>query len=306
MKKIFLLSILMGITGFNFLKAQQVMDLYPGKIPGAKAIPTAYKEIQSLNNGKVTGLSKVFHPTLAVYQPVKGKSNGTAVIICPGGGYSHLAIGHEGEEVALTFAKIGVTAFVLKYRLPEDSIMEDKSFAPLQDAEQAIYTIRQNAAKWGVDPAKVGIMGFSAGGHLASTLTVHYMDSKIANPEKISLRPDFAVLIYPVISFLSSPHVGSMHNLIGKDGSQAQKEYFSNEMGVNANTPPSFLVHANDDDAVPVENSILFNQALVKNKVPVETHLYQAGGHGFGLHNKTTADEWFARLENWMKSNKFL
>jgi len=306
MKKIFLLSILMGITGFNFLKAQQVMDLYPGKIPGAKAIPTAYKEIQSLNNGKVNGLSKVFHPTLAVYQPTKGKSNGTAVIICPGGGYSHLAIGHEGEEVALTFAKIGVTAFVLKYRLPEDSIMEDKSFAPLQDAEQAIYTIRQNAAKWGVDPAKVGIMGFSAGGHLASTLTVHYMDSKIANPEKISLRPDFAVLIYPVISFLSSPHVGSMHNLIGKDGSQAQKEYFSNEMGVNANTPPSFLVHANDDDAVPVENSILFNQALVKNKVPVETHLYQAGGHGFGLHNKTTADEWFARLENWMKSNKFL
>ena len=306
MKKIFLLSILMGITGFNFLKAQQVMDLYPGKIPGAKAIPTAYKEIQSLNNGKVTGLSKVFHPTLAVYQPVKGKSNGTAVIICPGGGYSHLAIGHEGEEVALTFAKIGVTAFVLKYRLPEDSIMEDKSFAPLQDAEQAIYTIRQNAAKWGVDPAKVGIMGFSAGGHLASTLTVHYMDSKIANPEKISLRPDFAVLIYPVISFLSSPHVGSMHNLIGKDGSQAQKEYFSNEMGVNANTPPSFLVHANDDDAVPVENSILFNQALVKNKVPVETHLYQSGGHGFGLHNKTTADEWFARLENWMKSNKLL
>jgi len=306
MKKIFLLSILMGITGFNFLKAQQVMDLYPGKIPGAKAIPAAYKEIQTLNKGKVTGLSKVFHPTLAVYQPVKGKSNGTAVIICPGGGYSHLAIGHEGEEVALTFAKIGVTAFVLKYRLPEDSIMEDKSFAPLQDAEQAIYTVRQNADKWGVDPAKVGIMGFSAGGHLASTLTVHYMDSKIANPEKISLRPDFAVLIYPVISFLSSPHVGSMHNLIGKDGSQAQKEYFSNEMGVNANTPPSFLVHANDDDAVPVENSILFNQALVKNKVPVETHLYQAGGHGFGLHNKTTADEWFARLENWMKSNKFL
>jgi len=306
MKKIFLLSILMGITGFNFLKAQQVMDLYPGKIPGAKAIPAAYKELQTLNKGKVTGLSKVFHPTLAIYQPAKGKSNGTAVIICPGGGYSHLAIGHEGEEVALSFAKIGVTAFVLKYRLPEDSIMEDKSFAPLQDAEQAIYTVRKNAAKWGVDPAKVGIMGFSAGGHLASTLTVHYMDSKIANPEKISLRPDFAVLIYPVISFLSSPHVGSMHNLIGKDGSQAQKEYFSNEMGVNANTPPSFLVHANDDDAVPVENSILFNQALVKNKVPVETHLYQSGGHGFGLHNKTTADEWFARLENWMKSNKLL
>lgn len=303
MKKIWLLIIGMGIMSSTALKAQQVIALYPGAIPGAKTIPADYKEIRAVKDGKLTGLSKVFDPSLSIYQPAKGKANGTAVIICPGGGYSHLAITHEGDEVAQRFAELGVTAFVLKYRLPDDAIMADKSFAPLQDAQQAIYLVRKNAGKWGVNPAKVGIMGFSAGGHLASTLTVHYGDSKIANPEKINLRPDFAVLIYPVISFLASPHTGSLKNLIGPDGTQAQKEYFSNERHVDANTPISFLVHANNDDTVPVENSILFNQALVKNKVPVETHLYQAGGHGFGLHNKTTTDEWFVRLQNWMHTN---
>jgi len=306
MKRIWLLSLGIGIMGMNTLKAQQVMDLYPGKIPGAKAIPATYKELERISDGKVTGLSKVSHPTLTLYQPDPAKANGTAVIICPGGGYSGLAVAHEGEEVGRKFAEIGVTAFVLKYRLPSDSIMADKSFGPLQDAEQAIYTVRKNAAKWKIDPARIGIMGFSAGGHLASSLTVHYGDVKIENAEKLSLRPDFAVLLYPVISFISSPHVGSKNNLIGAEGSEAQKEYWSNERHVNANTPKTFLVHANDDGAVPVENSILFNQALVKNKVPVEAHLYQAGGHGFGLHNKTTSDEWFAHLFNWMKANELL
>lgn len=288
------------------LNAQQVIALYPGAIPGAKTIPAAYKEISAVKDGKLTGLSKVFDPSLSIYQPEKGKANGTAVIICPGGGYAHLAMTHEGDEVARKFVEMGVTAFVLKYRLPDDTIMVDKSFAPLQDAEQAIYLVRKNAAKWGINPAKVGIMGFSAGGHLAATLAVHYGDSKIVNPEKINLRPDFAVLIYPVVSFLASPHTGSLKNLIGANGTQAQKEYFSNELHVDANTPISFIVHANDDDTVPVENSVLFNQALVKNKVPVETHLYQAGGHGFGLHNKTTADEWFDRLQHWMSMNNLL
>jgi len=306
MKRIWLLSLGIGIMGMNTLKAQQVMDLYPGKIPGAKAVPATYKELERINDGKVTGLSKVSHPTLTLYQPDPAKANGTAVIICPGGGYSGLAVAHEGEEVGRKFAEIGVTAFVLKYRLPSDSIMVDKSFGPLQDAEQAIYVVRKSAAKWKIDPAKIGIMGFSAGGHLASSLTVHYGDVKIENAEKLSLRPDFAVLLYPVISFISSPHVGSKNNLIGKDGSEAQKEYFSNERHVDAHTPKTFLVHANDDKAVPVENSILFNQAMVKNKVPVETHLYQGGGHGFGLHNKTTSDEWFEHLVNWMKSNGLL
>ncbi|SEA21065.1 alpha/beta hydrolase [Pedobacter hartonius] len=304
MKKFWLLCLGLSMIGLQTLKAQEVMNLYPGKIPGAKTPPASYKEIQTVKDGKVTGLSKVFQPTIALYQPNPAKTNGTAVIICPGGGYAHLAIGHEGDEVAKRFAENGVTAVVLKYRLPDDTTMVDRSFGPLQDAEQAIYMVRKNAARWKINPAKVGIMGFSAGGHLASSLAVHYGDSKIENRENLSLRPDFAILIYPVISFLASPHTGSVKNLIGANGTEAQKEYFSNERQVNAQTPITFLVHANDDKTVPVENSILFDEALVKNKVAVETHLYQAGGHGFGLHNKTTTDDWFVRLQNWMTANK--
>jgi acetyl esterase/lipase len=306
MKSFWLWSIgIMMITGSS-LQAQEILDLYPGKIPGAKPVPATYKEIDVVKDGKVTSGTKVSRPTLTMYQPEASKANGTAVIICPGGGYSHLALGHEGEDVARKFNEYGVTAFVLKYRLPSDSIMTDKSFGPLQDAQQAIYLLRKNAAAWKINPSRIGIMGFSAGGHLASTLTVHYADVKIENKEKLSLRPDFSVLIYPVLSFISSPHTGSVKNLIGANGSDAQKEYFSNERHADANTPITFMVHANDDATVPVENSILFNQALVKNKVPVETHLYQGGGHGFGLNNKTTTDQWFDRLTAWMKANKFL
>jgi acetyl esterase/lipase len=306
MKSFWLLSISMVLITGSSLHAQEILDLYPGKIPGAKPVPETYKEIDVVKEGKVTSGTKVSHPTLTIYQPEASKANGTAVIICPGGGYSHLALGHEGEDVARKFNEYGVTAFVLKYRLPSDSIMTDKSFGPLQDAQQAIYLLRKNAAMWKINPSRIGIMGFSAGGHLASTLTVHYADVKIENKEKLSLRPDFSVLIYPVLSFISSPHTGSVKNLIGAGGSDAQKEYFSNERHVNANTPITFLVHANNDATVPVENSILFNQALVKNKVAVETHLYQGGGHGFGLNNKTTTDQWFDKLTAWMKANKLL
>jgi len=306
MRKFWLLSLGLGMIGLQTVKAQQIIELYAGAIPGAKTAPASYKEIQTVKDGKVTGLSKVFHPTVALYQPAAGKANGTAVIICPGGGYQHLAIGHEGDEIAKRFIENGVTAIILKYRLPDDTTMVDKSFGPLQDAEQAIYLVRKNAAKWNINPAKVGIMGFSAGGHLASSLAVHYRDSKIENKEKLSLRPDFAILIYPVISFTAPTHAGSVKSLIGANGTQEQKEYFSNEKHVDAQTPITFLVHANDDNAVPVENSILFDQALVKNKVAAETHLYQAGGHGFGLHNKSTSDDWFERLQNWMTANKLL
>ena len=304
MRKFWLLSLGIGMIGLQTVNAQEVIALYPGAIPGSKAAPASYKEIQTVKEGKVTGLSKVFHPTITLYQPAADKANGTAVIICPGGGYQHLAVAHEGDEVAKRFNEKGVTAIVLKYRLPDDTTMVDKSFGPLQDAQQAIYMLRKNAVKWKINPARIGIMGFSAGGHLASSLAVHYADSKIENKEKLSLRPDFAILIYPVISFLDSPHMGSVKNLIGANGTQAQKEYFSSERQVNAQTPITFLVHANNDTAVPVQNSILFDQALVKNKVAVEAHLYPGGGHGFGMHNKTTSDDWFERLENWMAANK--
>lgn len=288
-------------------QAQEVMPLYPGVIPGAKVTPSDYKELTAEKDGKVTGLSKVFFPELRLFQPPsKDKSNGTAVIICPGGGYAHLAIGHEGDDVARRFAAIGVTAIVLKYRLPDHEIMTNKALAPLQDAQQAIYMVRKNAAKWGIDSGKIGIMGFSAGGHLAASLAVHYKDAQFSNPEKLSLRPDFSILIYPVISFGPSTHTGSVQNLIGSKATAADRHYFSNEKHIMDDTPPTFLVHANDDTVVLVENSILFIQALRRKGVPVEAHLYQAGGHGFGMHNPTTTDDWFERLENWMKNNKLL
>ena len=301
-----LTALLMVLLSANGLRGQEIIKLYPGTIPGAKAMPSSYVETVAEGKDGVTRVAKVSIPTMQVFIPEKSKANGTAVIICPGGGYGILAIDHEGYDVARRFNELGVTAFVLKYRLPSDEIMGDKSFGPLMDAQQAIYLLRRDAAKWNIHKDKIGVMGFSAGGHLASTLTVHYDDVKIENKERLSLRPDFSILIYPVISFITSPHVGSANNLIGANATAAQKEYFSNERHVDAQTPPSFLVHANDDGAVPVENSVIFNQALVKNKVKSEMHLYQAGGHGFGLNNRSTADDWFERLVNWMKSNKFL
>ncbi|KIO77983.1 1,4-beta-xylanase [Pedobacter lusitanus] len=305
MNKNWLLLLIM-ITGVNIGQAQEVMKLYSGKIPGAKPAPSAYKEKETIIKGKVFGLSKVTDPSLSLYKPDPLKANGTAVIICPGGGYAFLATDHEGDEVARRFAAMGVTAFVLKYRLPNDTIMVDKSSGPLQDVQQAIYLVRKNAASWNINPAKVGIMGFSAGGHLAASLAVHYEDRKNKATEGTNLRPDFAILIYPVISFTASAHTGSVKKLIGPNAVEAQKEYFSNELHVNAQTPVTFLVHANDDDTVPVENTILFTQAMVKHKVPVETHLYQAGGHGYGMHNKKTSDEWFMRLQEWMSANHLL
>lgn len=299
-------SILMILMCTVSLKAQEIVKLYPGAIPGSKPTPADFKETAPVGEDGIIRVSKVSEPTLTVFLPAKEKATGAAVIICPGGGYGILAINHEGYNVAKRFTDVGVAAFVLKYRLPDDAIMVDKSFGPLMDAEQAIYLVRKQAKKWNVDPSKIGIMGFSAGGHLASTLTVHYNDIKIENKEKLSLRPDFSILIYPVVSFLESPHTGSANNLAGANATQAQKEYFSNERHVTPETPPTFLVHANDDYGVPVQNSIIFNQALVANKVKAEMHLYQNGGHGFGLKNTTTSDDWFERLTNWMKSNKFL
>lgn len=303
------LAILAFMTLLPFgptLKAQEIVNLYRGVIPGAKATPETYVENTETGADGITRVSKVSQPTLTVFLPAKEKATGAAVIICPGGGYGILAINHEGYDVAKRFNEIGVVAFVLKYRLPSPEIMKDPSFGPLQDAQQAIYTVRLNAGKWNVMPSKIGIMGFSAGGHLASSLTVHYDDVKIQNEKQLSLRPDFSILIYPVITFGEATHSGSRKNLLGETPSEAQLKYFSNETGVNVKTPPTFLVHANDDKGVPPENSILFNQALVKAGVKGEMHIYQGGGHGFGLKNKTTTQDWFKTMGAWMKSNKIL
>ncbi len=283
--------------------AQEVISLYGGAIPGAKPTPASYVEENDLVKDGTARITKVSKPELYVFRPTN--PTGAAVIICPGGGYTLLALDKEGLKVAKRFQEIGITAFVLKYRLPSDLIMKDKTIGPLQDALQAIYLVRKNAASFGVNPAKVGIMGFSAGGHLASSASTHYADMKIDNEDNISLRPSFSILIYPVITFGQYTHAGSVLRLLGEKPTDEQIKYFSSERQVTAETPPTFMVHANNDKAVPVQNSLRYNEALVKNGVPAELHIYQAGGHGFGLFNKTTNDDWFERLKNWLQANKF-
>ncbi|MES1226440.1 MAG: alpha/beta hydrolase, partial [Bacteroidota bacterium] len=270
-----------------------------GDIPGSKQ--STIKEQDVFANGAIR-ISSVITPTLTRFTPLK--PNGTSVIICPGGGYGRLAIDHEGVEVARAFNEYGVTAFVLKYRLPMDSIMMDKTIGPLQDAQQAIRMVRKQSVAWGLNPDKIGIMGFSAGGHLASTAATHFTNLADASlKDTTSVRPDFAILIYPVISFNDSiTHMGSKINLIGKKPSMELTNKFSNELQVTKNSPPAFLVHAGDDGTVPVENSIRYYQACIKNKVPTEMHLYPKGGHWFGMHNRTTSDQWFERLINWMNT----
>ena len=302
MKK--LLTITIFLLAMINADAQQDMLLYNGVIPGAKVPPTTYREESITGEDGVLRISKVTSPEMIAYLPKK--PNGTAVIICPGGGYEILSLVQEGVKVAEKLNEIGVAAFVLKYRLPSDLIMVDKTMGPLQDALQAMYLVRKNASLWGINPAKIGIMGFSAGGHLAASVSVHYNDLKVQNQEQISLRPDFSILIYPVISFGTVTHAGSVKNLLGENPTAAQRSYFSSQNYVNGQTPPAFLVHANNDASVPVKNSILYNEALAKFKVPAEMHIYPAGGHGFGLQNKTTKDDWFERLKNWMESNQWL
>lgn len=286
----------------NTVMAQTVteMNLYPGAVPGS--IQSSVKErTLVLANGGIR-IYTVITPTLKKYSPAK--PNGASVIICPGGGYERLSMDHEGEDMARALNEFGITGFVLKYRLPNDSIMIDKMIGPLQDAQQAIRMVRQQATAWGLNPAKIGIMGFSAGGHLAASAATHFnvpADSSLK--DTTSVRPDFAILIYPVISLIDSiAHKGSKNRLLGKNPAEALVKKFSNELQVTKKSPPAFLVHAGDDGTVPVENSIRYYQACIKNKVPAEMHLYPKGGHGFGMKNKTTADKWLDRLINWMNT----
>lgn len=283
--------------------AQQTIPLYSGKIPNSKI---SINEEQITANALVdTVTRKVSIPTLTIFLPLKNLSKGSAVIICPGGGYGGLLTKREGSDVARAFAKLGVTAFVLKYRLPNDAIMEDKSIGPLQDALQALKMVRQNAVKWNIDASKIGIMGFSAGGHLASSAGTHFDAQIIENSANIDLRPSFMVLINPVISFSNEiGHIGSRNNLLGKSPSPEKMTFFSNELHVNPSTPQTFLVHTADDTVVSPENSFRFYHALRKNKVNAELHIYSEGEHGF--LKKPVFEEWFGRTVNWMKDRNLI
>jgi len=284
--------------------AQTDVPLYDSVLPNA--IPCSVTETSSIDNG-ILIIGNVTKPTLTAYFPPKDKINGAAVLVIPGGGYGIVAAGHEGSDIAKAFNAAGVTAFVLKYRIPNDACMTDKMFVPLMDAQQALYIIRKNAVEYGIDTAKVGVIGFSAGGHLAATLSTHFdrpVRTELANAD---LRPNFSMLIYPVISFNETiAHMGSRENLIGKNADSSWVHYFSNEEQINAQTPPAFFVHAADDNVVPCANSIVYFTALQKLKIPTELHIYEHGGHGFGLNNTTTQDKWFESCLNWLRTNKWM
>jgi len=299
-----ILPILTALHLMTMANAQQrEIPLYDGAIPNSKPA----KDQEQSEPGNKWSLSLVSRPTLKIYLPPKQKATGMAIVVVPGGGYSHLAMGHEGIEIAEKLNEIGIAAFVLKYRLPSDETMVNKEIGPLQDAQRAIQLVRQNAGAWGVDTGRVGIIGFSAGGHLASTAGTHFSKTYIDNPGNISLRPSFMILMYPVISFSDSiAHRGSRDNLVGKNAPPEKIREYSNELQVTPSTPPAFLIHAGDDKTVLVANSIHFYEALQHNGVPAEMHIYPHGGHGFGLHNNTTKDLWFDRLITWLGDNGWL
>ena len=296
-----LVALLLSASSQLFAQDMKQIPLYPNGVPNSKPTPADY-----LENDDNSHADKVSIPTLTPFLPEKGTANGTAVIICPGGGYRNLSIVKEGYAVAKEFNKIGVTAFVLKYRLPSDAIMVDKTIGPFQDAQAAIQMIRAHAAEYGINPNKVGIMGFSAGGHLASTAGTHFNKAVIDNPSNINLRPDFMMLLYPVITFGDMAHKGSKDNLLGQNPSTAMIDLYSNEKQVTPETPITFIVQAQDDKTVPVQNSLMFYDALVKNKVKAEMHIYTAGGHGFGLNNTTSKQHWFDWCRDWMDANGLL
>ena len=287
------------------LLAQQTFPLYSGTVPDSK--PSGVQETSiTLPNGGVR-ISNVVQPNLTAFLPAPGTANGTAVIICPGGGYTRLSIDSEGYDVAKRLNEMGITAFVLKYRLPNDQSQPDKTIAPLLDAQQALRLVRQQAAKYSLNPERIGLLGFSAGGHLAASAGTQFAQPVGANPGPVSVRPAFLVLLYPVISFSDSlKHAGSRQNLLGANPPAELVRQYSNESRVTAQTPPTFLVHAQDDKTVPVQNSIAFYQACLYHQVPAEMHLYPHGGHGFGLHNKTTKDDWTEHLKNWLDANGWL
>lgn len=294
------------ITANTALSAQnKIIEVWNGKIPGEIKDP-GYKQI--VDSAYYIKLRNISKPVIEVYPAPVDNNSGAAMVVCPGGGYYGVSFLSEGVEIAKWLNQLGITAIVLHYRLPNDAIMENKSIAPLQDGQEAIRIVRRNAKEWGIDPHKIGIIGFSAGGHLASAVSTHF-NEKVYDPiDATSARPDFSVLIYPVISMDSTiTHSGSRENLLGKHPSAELVKHFSNELQVSKETPPAFLIHSIDDGAVPVQNSIDYALAMKKQNVPCELHIYQSGGHGYGLgKSKNTESTWPQTCRKWLEARGYI
>lgn len=281
-------------------EAKEVVALYPA----AQLPPDAASQVEQCNDHGC--ISNVHVPTLSVYLPATGAS-GCGVVVCPGGGYGALACGHEGCDIARWFNDNGIAAFILKYRLPAAG---HRHPAPLQDVQQAFRIVRANAAKWGVDPHRVGVMGFSAGGHLAGSAMTHLQPAGPApagQPGGQSIRPDFGILIYPVVT-MTEPfgHAGTRDNLLGQNPPAAGAFGLSNELQVTPDTPPAFFAHSMDDGGVPVENTLVFAKAMRRAGVKAEVHLFPEGGHGYGMGAPgTLQSRWPAMCIQWLKQSGF-
>jgi len=289
--------ILLPLTGQN-----QIIPLWTGDPPNYRETG----EVTIWDTADFIRVRNVQKPDIAVFLPSKKNTTGEAVIVCPGGGYGILAYDWEGSDIARWLNSKGIAAFVLKYRLPgaKSNIVPYKS--PLLDAQRAMRLVRFHAGKWNIDPGKIGIMGFSAGGHLASTLSTHFDAGDPQNQDPVeheSCRPDFSVLVYPVISFTKEyTHAGSRENLLGKDADPELVQHFSNELQVTGETPPAILIHSGDDGAVPVENSMVYYHALQKNQITSELHIYPYGGHGYSLAiGQGHLSTWPDRVIEWIR-----
>jgi acetyl esterase/lipase len=280
-----------------------ILPLWEGPPPNPQ--PAGPPE-QRVQEGAILWVQHVQNPRIEVRLPARGNATHQAVVVCPGGGYGGLAYDWEGTDIAGWLNSRGIAAIVLTYRLPVDGdVAHQKWLCPLLDAQRAIRLTRAHAADWDLDPAKVGIMGFSAGGHLASTAGTHFDagDPKAADPvDRFSSRPDFMVLVYPVISMREGiTHPGSRLNLLGEHPTEELVRHYSNELQVTADTPPTFLVQAGDDTVVPVQNSLLFYEALLAHHVSAELHLYPHGGHGFSLAlDKGRLQDWTQLCARWL------
>jgi acetyl esterase/lipase len=291
-------TLLIFIICFQQATAQQI-PLYENDVPNSRKVPADHLE-QTDTDGLVT---RITQPALIPFFPEKQTATGTAILIFPGGGYRLLSLG-ACEEIAKALNKEGIAAFIVKYRLPNDTIMITRSIGPLQDAQAAIRRVRKRAAEWGIDPNKVGMMGLSAGGHLVSMEGTQLNRVVIDNEEKINLRPDFMALLYPVIIY--DPAIPrTRENLIGKEPSSELLNLYSTDKHVTAATPPTFMVHAADDDVIPVKNTLSFFDALLKANVKAEMHILQSGGHGFALTDANSKDNWFRMFKSWLIENGF-
>lgn len=286
------LIVLLFATAATAAEKPLVLDVWPGKVPGETGQIGDEKVLESKPGEKpVKRITNVSKPTLTVFRPAKDKDTGAAVVVCPGGGYNILAWDLEGEEVAAWLNSIGVTGIVLKYRVPRrpDQPKDKPPLGPLQDAQRAMSLVRSKAGEWGIDPKRIGILGFSAGGHLAASTSTNFdkrVYEEIDPTDRVSCRPDFAVLVYP--AYLAS------------------KDTLSADIRASDKTPPIFFAHAGDD-RISAENSVALYLALKRAGVPAELHVYATGGHGFGLRPSDKAcSKWPQRCEEWMRNQNLL